>query len=217
MFVSSQLTEEAPSCGCEGCQGEDGTLPLCFMSGLNSGPPTTLEVTAQDFESGILSIEVLTLVNSKIEIPKGSGAFYEQGDVVTLPLEQRDGTKLIRAEKIDQQLRSQVVLNVTNGAGLVRTCDPVISLTARQAGPPERVSYDGIPESEGQITIHNGRPGLRQLEVRVNGRKFGPITLADGERLTLDTSSAMLPGDSNVVTLTAHGKPGGAATVVIHD
>jgi hypothetical protein len=55
------------------------------------------------------------------------------------------------------------------------------------------------------------------LEIRVNGRIFLLARMKNGEGRTLDASSAMFPGDRNVVEVTAFGKPGTSATLVIHD
>jgi len=214
---SNFALDETTVCGCSGCMDEDATAPLCFVSRLDSGPPTRVEVTARDFESGIASIELLTVVNAKVEIPEGSGFFYVPGQVVSFAPAERDGTRLVQAEKLDPTQSSHLTLRVRNGAGLETTCDPAVTLAIRDQGKPARESFAGIPEAESAVTIYNGTPGVRTLQVTVNGKKFVLAGLTDGEERTLDVSAAMLPGDANVITLSAHGKPSGSSTVVIHD
>ncbi len=41
--------------------------------------------------------------------------------------------------------------------------------------------------------------------------------LDDGETISFDVASAMNPGSDNTITLTARGKPGGSAALLVHD
>jgi hypothetical protein len=63
----------------------------------------------------------------------------------------------------------------------------------------------------------NGSPGVRSLQVSVNGERFRVSGSGDDEQRTLDLSAAMRPGSANTVTVTADGRPGTSATVVISD
>ncbi len=67
------------------------------------------------------------------------------------------------------------------------------------------------------VDILNGKPGLTKLTVTVNGKVFKVKDLEDGEKWSLDVSSAMKSGNSNTISLEASGKPGGSADVVVHD
>ena len=67
------------------------------------------------------------------------------------------------------------------------------------------------------MEITNGTPGVTNLELTVNGKKFGPFHLDDGETISFDVASAMKPGSDNTITVTARGKPGGRAAVLVHD
>jgi hypothetical protein len=55
----------------------------------------------------------------------------------------------------------------------------------------------------------------RPLPLRVNGRNFEIAGLMDGEIRELNIAAAMQPGDNNTIEITAKGKPGGSAHVLI--
>jgi hypothetical protein len=122
----------------------------------------------------------------------------------------------VSAHKLDLSSRARVAFEVCDVAGCI-PCDPVVALVIREAGKPEQEVFYDLPQTEGQVTIYNGSPGLRVLHVIANGQRFRIASLEDGEVWTLDVSKAMLPGDQNVITLMATGKPGGSATIMIHD
>ena len=106
---------------------------------------------------------------------------------------------------------------IADVSGNVITCDPVLTLQVREQGEPVSQTFGNLPAAEHKVTVDNGSPGLTNLHVTVNGRQFVLSGLRDGERRILDVSSAMQPGNGNVIVLTAHGKPGGSAEVAIHD
>jgi hypothetical protein len=87
----------------------------------------------------------------------------------------------------------------------------------RATGRPETHTYTGVPSAERVVTILNGDPGLKQIRIDVNGRGFNVSGLRDGEERTIDVGAAIVPGVDSTFKLTAHGKPGGAAEIVIWD
>jgi hypothetical protein len=181
----------------------DQTPPSCQVDALLSGPPAQLRVRTQDLESGIASIQVTRQTNLTVAI----GPFTPG---TTDPV-------MVTGTKIDNSKRAQLELRVTDVAGNQTVCDPVHTLEVRATGQPVTNVYDEIPEEEGTITIDNNTPGLQRLDVEVNGTLWKVTGLKDGQSRTLDVSSAMQPGDDNVVKLTAHGRPGGSADVWIWD
>jgi hypothetical protein len=128
-----------------------------------------------------------------------------------------DEPLIVVGTKIDQTRSSQVRLRVTDLAGNVTECDPVLTQEVRENGKPESSTYAGITPEEHVVTVYNGDPGLRMLEIDVNGKKLKMTGLRPGEERSLDVASAVTPGMSSIFTLTAHGKPGGGATVMIWD
>jgi hypothetical protein len=173
--------------------------PLCFLSGQT---PQSITVTTQDSQSGLASIRVTRQDNATVSVPT-----FDPGT--------RDPV-VVLATKNNLSQSSRVELEVTDVAGNVTRCDPVLTLVVRERGKPSRETLAGLPEAEGMLSLYGGPQGLHSIEVSVNGVKFR-TAVADGEERTLDISAAMLPGDRNLVTLTARGQPGGSATVVIHE
>jgi hypothetical protein len=181
----------------------DTTPPFCQVAALRSGPPAQLDIKVQDTGSGLASIVVLVSENSNTPIPP-----FTVGTNAAL---------IITSTKINQSLRSRVELRVTDVAGNVTECDPVLTLTTREEGQPVTETIPGIPRAEDKVTINNGFPGFKNLEIEVNGTKFKVHGLKDGQQVTIDVSSAMLDGNSNVFVLRATGKPGSWANVMIWD
>lgn len=186
------------------CPCGDEDVPLCERTGGgtdSSGYPY-IEITVQDTDSGLESVTEILADNAVVDIPEITSGSTE-------PV-------VVTATKVVKNKTSQVELEVTDVCGNVTRCDPVVSLVLREPGKPVVYSIPGIPRQEHYVTIHNGRPGIKSLEIVVNGRRFKASGLWDGEELTLDVDAAMLPAN-NIMTLKALGKPGGSALVVISD
>ncbi|MDQ3686033.1 MAG: hypothetical protein M3430_10600, partial [Acidobacteriota bacterium] len=98
------------------------------------------------------------------------------------------------------------------GAPLHRT-----SVLIRTTGEPEGKTFINISQAESTVKVVNGNPGLRNLEITVNGTVFRVAGLGDNEVRRVDVSSAMLPGGNNTITMEAHGRPESKAWVVITD
>jgi putative Ig domain-containing protein len=183
--------------------GLDAGRPVCQVQSVDPGPPTRLNVSVRDVRSGLASVQVLESDNATVNIPS-----FEHGT---------DEPLIVVATKIDQTRSSQVGLRVTDLAGNVTECDPVLTQEVRENGKPESSTYAGIPPEEHVVTVYNGDPGLRMLAIDVNGKKFKMTGLRPGEKRSLDVASAVTPGMDSIFTLTAHGEPGGGAAVMIWD
>ena len=120
-------------------------------------------------------------------------------------------------EKIEQTQASRVQLEVFDVAGNVTVCDPVTTLVVRETGKPVSETLTNIPYEESYVTVYNGDPGLKKLDIIVNGTQCKITALGHGRETTIDVLSAMLPGDNNTITLVARGKPGCSANVIISD
>jgi hypothetical protein len=202
-FTSSGTTEQATAVKHWVTGVTDATPPSCALTGVVAGPPKQIQITAQDTDGGLGSITVTTSVNATVAVPA-----FTTG--TTAPV-------VVTATKIDQSTSAEVALTVTDVAGNVTDCDPVITELVRDSGRADAQSFSGITQAEHLVTIVNDSPGLRNLGVDVNGRKVTRVHLVDGQTVTLDLGSAMRPGSHNTITLTATGGSGGTATVVIHD
>lgn len=163
-----------------------------------------IQVVVQDAESGLFTIEVTELVNATISPP------------ISFTLGTRSPVA-VNAIKQDSGSPSRLGLRITDICGNVTVCDPVLTLRIREHGKPKSQTIGDLPQAEGQVTVVNGSPGVKTLRIEVNGRNFMLTNLKDGEQKTVDISSAMLPGNGNVVTLTAQGRPGGNVEIIIHE
>lgn len=181
----------------------DVTKPTCTLTGVVAGPPKQIQITAQDGGSGLASIAVTQSTNAVTSVPP-----FTVGTTSAV---------VVTSTKINQSLGSTVALRVTDVAGNVTNCDPVLAMAVRDAGKPAGTSYGGLAQDENKITLLNGTPGVTNLQIDVNGQSFHVNGLADGASRVLDVSSAMHAGNDNAVTVTARGKPTATVTVVISD
>jgi hypothetical protein len=163
-----------------------------------------IQVTVQDAQSGLFAVDVTELVNATIQPPIS----FDLGSLQPLT---------ITARKSNPNLSSRLALRLTDACGNVTVCDPVLTLAIREPGKPATETLADLAQAEGKVSLFNGSPGVTTLRIEVNGRNFLAAGLKDGERRTVDISSALQPGNGNAVRLTAQGKPGGTIEVVIHD
>lgn len=181
----------------------DAAKPTCPITLNDPGPPARIEVTIRDTGTGLAEILVTKSENADTVVPP-----FTVG--TTDPV-------VLTATKIDQTKRARVEARVTDLAGNVALCDPILLMVVRENGQSLTDSMTDVPRVEDKVTITNGTPGVATLEIQVNGKKFKASGLKDGEEVTIDISSAMVPGDNNTVSFKATGKPGGTANVMIWD
>jgi hypothetical protein len=163
-----------------------------------------IDVTALAAYNGLFSVDVTELTNATIT------------PVLSFPLGYHSPLT-VTALKNDLDTWSRLALRITDVCGNVTLCDPVVTMALRQTGTPVSQRITDLPPAESKVTVLNGTPGLRTLEINVNHVRFLLKGLRDGERRTLDVSAAMRRGNRNTVTITTIGKPGGRAEVMIHD
>ncbi len=168
-----------------------------------AGPPTQLQVTVSDPQTGIQSIVVTQSDNADTPVPPFT---VGTTDPVT-----------ITATKINQSQSAHVTIQVTDLAGNVVTCDPVITLVQRSTKEDPQQSRARVSQAENKIQIMNGAPGFRTFTALVNGITFKVTGLRNDEVRTIDVSSAMRPGNKNVIYVKGHGPQDSSATVVISD
>ena len=181
----------------------DASPAQCPITLNDPGPPARVEVTIRDTGTGLAEILVTRSENADTVVPPFT---VGTNDPVVLT-----------ATKIDQTQRARVEARVTDLAGNVRICDPILLMVVRETGESLTDSMTDVPRVEDKVTITNGTPGVATLEIQVNGKKFKASGLKDGEVVTIDISSAMVPGDNNTVRFKVTGKPGGTANVMIWD
>ena len=182
--------------------GGDTTPPACTLTAMFTGPPKSIQVTVQDSGSGLASINVDHSTNATTVVsPFANGS--------TSPV-------LITSTKDDQSQGSSLALTVTDVAGNVTKCDPIVPGLGHRGtlrGVVTR-TFANLLASESKVTILNGRPGLASFTVRVNGKSF-TAKIAAGERRTISIASAMSHQHRNTVTVRAKGARASSATITI--
>lgn len=182
----------------------DSAPAQCPITLNDPGPPSRVEVTIKDVGTGLAEIVVTKSENADTVVPPFTV-----------------GTKdpvILSTTKIDDAQKARVEARVTDLAGNVRLCDPILLLLVRdKSGTANLDAGNDVPRAEDKVTITNGNPGLNKIDILVNGRTFKVNGLKDGEEVTVDISSAMVDGDANRVSFSVKGKPGAFANVMIWD
>ena len=182
----------------------DASPAQCPITLNDPGPPARVEVTIRDVGTGLAEIVVTKSENADTVVPPFT---VGTNDPVVLS-----------STKIDQTQRARVEARVTDLAGNVKLCDPILLLLVRdKSGIATLDAGSDVPRVEDKVTITNGSPGLNRIDIRVNGQTFKVTGLKDGEETTIDISSAMVDGDANKVSFEVKGKPGAFANVMIWD
>jgi len=182
----------------------DAAPAQCPITLNDPGPPARVEVTIKDTGTGIAEILVTKSENADTVVPP-----FTVG--TTSPI-------VLSTTKIDQTQKARVEARVTDLAGNVKICDPILLLLVRDKSDSATLTAGSdVPRVEDKVTITNGSPGLSKIDIIVNGQTFKVKSLKDGEEVTVDVSSAMVPGDANKVDFKAKGKPGAFANVMIWD
>jgi len=182
----------------------DDTPPRCELTAVFPGPPLAIQVTTQDTgPAGLKEINILELVNATVTIPP-----FTPGTTAEV---------IVDAVKINNALAAHLTLEVLDVSGNRTECDPVLTEQVRSTGKPVTATFTDLPDTDTQVRIINSTPGLKHLDIVVNGHKIKVNGMVDDEVIDIDCTQFMVPGDNNVYELTARGKPGGSAAVMIWD
>ncbi len=181
----------------------DVTKPRCVLSATRTGPPAQIDITTQDVDSGLASIVVTKSNNADTPVPP-----FTVGDTTS---------HVITATKIDQTKPAQVELTVTDQAGNVTVCDPILALLVREPGKQEVQTFTNVASAEHVLTVYNGNPGVANLELWVNGQKVKIKGLKDGETATFDLGANMKAQGGNTVSAKVGGRPGSSVNIMLWD
>lgn len=196
---------------------KDTTAPTCALTalGVNAQQQTYLQITAQDSDGGLQSVEVSALDNATADVGSYQTAIGTAPMTVTVsPIS--TAPIVITATKQIQSQGALIGVQLTDVAGNAVDCDPAFVSVDRTTGKPVPTTVTNVAQSESQVTITNdASAGLTNLSVDVNGRHFEVAGLKNGEVRTFDIASALRRGATNTVTLTPKGKPGTGAIVLI--
>jgi hypothetical protein len=172
---------------------DDTVAPTCVLS---SRSTTGISVTARDVNSGIKSIDVTTSTNAQVGIQSFTAG-------TTIPV-------VVDARKITPDQPSQVALRVTDVKGNVTNCDPIVTTVMHGSRPQV---FEGVSGSEHFVSVTNGDPGLKRIEVTV-GTQHYLCKLRPDESTTINLRS-MRASQTYTVKLRGGGK--GSADVLIWD
>ena len=128
-----------------------------------------------------------------------------------------DATLVVSAVRINTSVSAQLIVVGTDLFGNTVTCDPVITEVTKLRHERGIQTFTDLPFAEHIVTVENDEPGLRALDVIVNGIEFRVRNLRNRERQVLNVRSAMRPGNDNTITLIPRGRRGESATVTISD
>jgi hypothetical protein len=181
----------------------DASPAQCPITLNDPGPPARVEVTIKDVGTGLAEVLVTKSENADTVVPPFT---VGTNDPVVLS-----------TTKIDQTQKARVEARVTDLAGNVKVCDPILLLLIRDKNQSALAAMPDVPRAEDHVTVTNGAPGVATFEIQVNGQKFKISGLKDHEERTIDVSSAMVGGDANRIEIKVTGKPGGWANVMIWD
>ncbi len=180
----------------------DSQPPTCTID-VKKGPPLKVTMTFRDSGSGIARFEIVQAVNLTIKLP-----------TFTAP---SPGPLVVTGTRINERKSDGMTIRAIDAAGNQMLCDPVSTTVTRLRHDKGVQTFSGISDAEHFVTIENDSPGLRRLDVIVNGQTFKVRKLDDYEIALIDVASAMQPGEVNTITLVPYGKKGDSALVMIAD
>jgi hypothetical protein len=162
-----------------------------------------LEIEIQETQVGLGSILLYEAVNATVEIPR-----FEEGTT---------GPVYVTATRMDPMQPATVQLTVSprKADQCSQTITPTLTqLQVSNEGSQATRTFERIPWQEHFVTIQNGEPGLRRVQVLVNGEPAAERWLLRGTVAVLDVFDRMTDGE-NAVTVVADGPAGGSALVFV--
>jgi hypothetical protein len=189
-----------------GVVSTDTAPPTCrfYLTAKNAaGQATLIDASVRDIGTGIASISVLSADNASVQLPS-----FAVGNKNQLT---------VRTTVIDVSQPNEVWLEITDVAGNVKRCDPIVTTVHGGAIAGVGVRHFLVPKAESKLSIVNGSRGLTGVDIVVNGRTFRLRNLRPGQHRFVDLASAMRPGKSNNVRFVGHGLKGATAVVLLAD
>ena len=166
-----------------------------------------------DPHSGIVSIQVLVRTNASVRLI-GTDASVIDAPAGFFP--PTTSEQVMVATRINRTVPMRFQIRVTNAAGGITECDPVLStLRVGKAGTTSQ-SFAGIPRIEHKLTIRALRPGLERAVVTVNGHRIR-IDMRGVRTKTITLKRALLHMGKSTVNVKLYGKAGARALVALTD
>jgi hypothetical protein len=180
----------------------DANPPVCTIQSVK-GPPFKTTMTFKDRGTGIATLEIWDDVNMKIVVP----AF-------TAP---SPGPIVVTGTRIDPKQSAWMTIKATDMSGNEMWCDPYATTVVRLRHEKGNQTFTNVSDADHIVTIENDSPGIRRIDIEVNGHTFTEKGLDDYDVRVVNIGSAMKRGAVNTITLVPRGKVGDSALVVIAD
>ena len=196
--------------------------PVCAVFATATPP----YMTFQDAGSGIVRLDVTTNLNTNFNVtitptpttfvPAISGQPYAMptGTVATFSTPTNALIK-VSGVRINTSVSAQLTVKATDVFGNIVSCDPVETTVTKLRHERGSQTFTNLPFDEHVVTIENGNPGLRAMDVIVNGETFRARNMDDNEVRVINVKSAMHRRRDNTITLVPRGRPGDSADVTI--
>ena len=178
----TNVAGESSTCGATVPPLTDTTPPSCVLiSEVWDGSHVhvlSIGVTVQDGGSGLKSVVATTATNVSVSVPA-----FSQGS--TSPI-------VVTGTKVHVALSGRLALTVTDVAGHITTCDPVLA-----ASPSALVHGGGVrtlKASKGTVELRVGRRALSRIDLLVNGQRvrFGHLHAGAVQTLVLRGPSTLV-------------------------
>ena len=200
----------------------DTTLPVCAVYATSWGGTMTF----QDTGSGIKYLDVTKNLNNNFNVQISPSPSSFNPSVPSQPWAMPTGergtystptTQLITvtATRRNSSQSAQLIVNATDVFGNVITCDPVLTTVTKLRNDNGVQTFTDLPFDEHNVTIENNNPGLRGMDVIVNGVEFRVRGMEDNEVRELNVRRAMRHNNTNTITLIPRGRKGESADVTI--
>lgn len=200
----------------------DTVAPVCAVYG-RANPPY---MTYRDIGSGIVRLNVTKNLNTNFMVTITPGPSDFSSSTILNPSAMPTGTIAtyatpttslitVTAQRINTTLSAQLIVVATDAFGNTVTCDPVETTVTKLRQDRGVQTFEDLPYEEHFVTIENGTPGLRGMDVIVNGTEFRVRGLDDREIRRINVRRAMMPGLNNTITLVPRGRRGESADVTI--
>lgn len=176
--------------------GEPAPLPAtkCEFASVDQ-ETKTFELAIRNQRTGLSSISV-TSENADVEIPSFD---YGSTDPVVVFISKVDTTVNAVAQFEIEDLDSEMV-----------PCDWADVVKDGNQG----LLLEGISQDQYLLTLHNGVPGFKKLQVTAEGETLSLDRLSDDNQLEADISRLLTTGD-NLIQVRGYGPPDTSATLLI--
>jgi len=191
-----------------GAEFDDETLPFAIPKGVGT---TTVHIKSENHGgTSDDNPDSLVWVLLAMRVPQ-----LDTAAPICVPAGVRNGPRPSSTSR--SRIPTPVEMRVTDMAGNVTVCDPILALLIRDPGKQEVQTFTGVPGAEHVLTVYNGSPGIATLEVWVNGKKEKLKGLQNGETATFDLGATMKAKDGNTVSVKVGGRPGSSANMMLWD